>query len=300
MSTPGPGVGGPAMDSLDPAPSALDPARARFREHLETAFRDPLHDALEEYGRALAAVTHRLAALTPAPLPEKADAGEKAQARHDYAIRFLEAFDEALLEPADRAKDAFFARLDEPAGVPDLPETVVTLPAPPGAAAPDPRLRPGLGRRALSRLRRRGERTVPVRALAEFHTAELLGRLEEAANLAASLDSLALATMRRQLHDAADPVPAPDADDLSPPPVTAGEELTVRVAAAARAVDAAIEETELAFARDVAAAAVQVDPELATSIRGRTGGRSCSTFGPGFATEPARCDAGPDTRPSPP
>lgn len=275
----------------------------RFAAALEEKVRRPLIQALERYGTSLHAIVDDMAELAPRTLSDSPPADGGARARYDYAGRFADAFHAQLLDPADRSRAVFFERLAAIPETPiDLPETFTPEadgsdassgpesgrpgsaegePAPPASAAPerapppsappDRILRPPLKQRLAATLRRSTDRTVPAGPLARFYLARLAERLDPAASIAASLDSVALAAIRRQLHQHADPpraatplLPSPD-EDFAPDEngATIGRAaIDAGINAVVREIDGAVREVRDGFARAVAAKAIHV-PENA-------------------------------------
>ncbi len=273
----------------------------RFRERLEEGVRRPLEEALRRYGEALGVIVADMAELA-----DETMAGETGpHARYRYADRFTEICGRDPLGPADREREAFFRLLDAIPGLETgVPEAVITGPADPDAARPDRRVRPRPIQRLTMALRRPTEREVPTGPLARLYLAELSARLESVAGRAASLDSVALAAIRRQLHAhmAAEPSggapPAPRADESAAGPEPAarptaapdpwepggvdahpesgpadGIGLEPVLATARQELDIAIGDTEEAFSRAVRAPAVHVDTEAAKGVAAQSARR---------------------------
>lgn len=258
----------------------------RFGAALDAEVRRPLLAALERYGEALHEIVDEMAGLADPEAPDPADDGG-GRARYDYAGRFSSAFSVDLLDPADRSREKFFARLEAIPRLPlDIPETVTPgSDAGPSEAAgpPDRVVRPPLKQRlAASLARGKTERTIPAAALARLYLARLAERLEPAASIAASLDSVALAAVRRQLHQHADPPHAPAPVPDSPTTEEALEEggavmgtaaVDAGMEAVVREIDAALAEVEDGFARAVRSDAVHVPPDAAVETAERAAGR---------------------------
>jgi hypothetical protein len=276
-TTPGPE---PGVSQKGKGLSALDAVEALFRDQLEERVRLPLHDALERYAHALRSIVDSMEAIPREAIPDDS-VRRSPRARFDYADQFAVAFHRDILEAAGREHTEFFARLDDLADIRiEVPGSLVAGPADPDAEAPDARVRPRPVRRLIVGLGKKAERNVPTGPLARVYRAELARLLEGAAGRVASLDSVALASIRRQLHAYADPPPpddpdAPARDEARGPvggsevPPEAGDgpaaptELDAAVAAARDDIDGAVRQVVDGFSRAIRAPAVRIDETAA-------------------------------------
>ncbi len=244
--------------------------QSRFSTALEEAARQPLRQALGEYGDALRSILRDMAALAeepgPRPRTETGDeptggaadarAGLLPRERLAYVDRFTASFRPDLLDPADRARARLLSIVD---GLPDtrveVPDTITLEPVATGGPAPDAFIRPLLGQRLGGSLRSSKPREIPAGALVRVYLAQLGIRLEPMVSLAASLDSVALAAIRAEFHRRVDP--PGQAED---PVLTAdsSDPITATLAAAEAELDGALADIEDGLARAFAAPAVHI------------------------------------------
>lgn len=264
--------------------SAIEAVESLFRDQLDRQVRLPLHEALQGYAHSLRSIIDGMEAIAPENTAGGSAPGT-ARARHDYADRFAAAFHRDILEAPGREQAGFFEHLDALAGIRlEIPGSLVAGPAAPDAEAPDRQVRPHRIRRLIDGFRKQTEHTVLTGPLSRVYLAELARLLESAAGRVASLDSVALATIRAQLHAHADPPPpeAPDtphgdADqqrtgdetDAAPEPgsppwgaETPGE-LDAVLAAAQDDVDGAVRQVVDGFCRALRAPAIRIDEAAA-------------------------------------
>lgn len=238
----------------------MDRYEARFREAIEDHVRRPLHDALGRYGDALHEIVARMGHVASGQDQSEGAPRGAARARLEYAERFATAFARDIMEPADRERADFFRRLAAFSHLSvGLPEAVPAGPAPADAPGPDAFLRPGPWRRLALAVRRPSERSVPVAAIGRAYLAQLAIRLEPAVSHAASLDSVALAAIRRrfQAHaeassGAADSVAGSEAGSAA---------LNATLTTVVREIDSAVREVTDGFSRALHAPVVRVDDE---------------------------------------
>lgn len=234
---------------------------ARFRETIENQVRRPLHEALGRYGDALHEIVGRMGQVAS---PQDQDDGgarrEGARARLEYAERFAAAFARDIMEPADRERADFFRRLSAVEAVSaGLPEEVHAGPAPADAPRPHAFLRPGPWRRLTLAVRRPSERSIPVAAIGRAYLARLAIRLEPAVSHAATLDSVALAAIRRRFQTNAEA--SKGAADGLPSPEPGSAALDATLTKVVREIDAAVREVTEGFSRALDAPAVRVNGE---------------------------------------
>lgn len=239
-------------------PDGITALQARFRRHLEEVVA-PLETALDRYVEELegaVAAMARVARSTPGREEAEPTRGE-ARTRVAYAERFSARFGESLFETAEIARTDLFHRLDSVGdAAPPLPDTAVALdtvePTDPPAL-----VRPGWTHRVATALSRPTERAIPARLLAELYQVELSRRLEPVANNAARLTAMAIAAIRRELHEH-----TRLGEDTGLPPDLDGEAADIL-----REIEAIVEEVEREFGRAIRAAALQVPEHRLEGLR---------------------------------
>lgn len=244
-------------------PDELSALHAEFRRHLEERVAAPLQAGLDRYTDALEAAVSVIARLAESP-PESAGEPESiegtrsaARLRLRYTERFGTRFRESLFEDAAEARRTIFHVLDRITGAPvPVPDMVRAAPAGDRVVAPD-LVRPAWGQRIMAAVGKPGIRAVPVGLLADLYLAELARRLEPVANDTARLLALAVARVRRLLHEN---IELAGEDDGAPG-------LRATADAIAGQIGHVLEEVQQAFGRALHAAAIDVRERRAASLR---------------------------------